>query len=405
MSRLAEAGFGSTLRALHVDHGLHPDSGLWAGKAAQHALSLGVECLVTAVDGRPRAGHSLEASARDARYAGLAKAMQDGEILLTAQHLDDQAETVLLQLFRGGGPAGLGAMPDLRAFGPGWLARPFLAISRSDLKVWAETAGLRWLEDPSNEDPSLDRVHLRRAVLPGIYARWPGARQTLARAAGHAREAAKLLDELAAIDRAGASGADWIEIAPLAELDNRRARNAIRGWLRAQEVPMPSEVRLHRVMDELVSGQVGGQGEVLWTGGGIRRWRGRLFAVGPLSPPPAGLLSWDVGKGPLSLPGDLGTLAVTPEPGGLDAALFRLPVTVGWRFGGERLRLRTDGPSRTLKNLFREAGIRPWMRGRIPLIYAGQQLIAAGDLFIAAGNTRGTGPGLALSWTEHPALY
>jgi len=403
-SRLAHAGFGAALRAIHVDHGLHPESARWARQARQRARALGVECVVIAVDGRPPAGHSREAAARDARYAGLAAVMQDGEILLTAQHLDDQAETVLLQLLRGGGPAGFGAMPDVRAFGPGWLARPLLSTPRATLKAWAEAAGMSWFEDPSNQDLSLDRVHVRQVLLPGLYGRWPGARQTLARAAGHAREAAKLLDDLAAIDRAGTSAGDWIEIAPLAELGGSRARNAIRGWLRSQDMPMPSAVRLRRIANELVSGRVGGQGEVLWTGGGVRRWRGRLFAVGPLSPPPAGFLSWDTGKGPLSLPGELGTLSVRPEPGGLDEALFSLPVSVGWRSGGERLRLRAGGPSRTLKNLFREAGIRPWMRGRIPLIYSGKCLIAAGDLFVAAGNTGGNASGLAVSWTAHPPI-
>ena len=404
MNELAETGFGASLTAVHVDHGLHPESGSWAKKACRRARSLGVDCVVEAVDARPPAGESLEAAARAARYAVFADAMREDDVLLTAQHLDDQAETVLLQMFRGGGPAGMGAMPALRAFGPGWLARPLLTIPRESLREWAKAAQLAWLDDPSNQDLSLDRVYLRRTVWPLIQTRWPGARQTLARAAGHARDAAKLLDELAAVDRAGASAADWIEIGPLAELCDSRARNALRGWLRTQDMPMPSEVRLHRVINELVAGRVGGQGEVLWTGGGVRRWRGRLFAVGPLSPLPPDPLRWDARAGPLCLPGDLGRLSLVPGQGGLDATLFAGPVTVAWRYGGERLRLRTGGPSRTLKNLLREAGIRPWMRGRIPLVYSGPNLIAAGDLFVAAGHTAGSGPGLFLSWSDHPRI-
>src|SRR5579863_6537617 len=149
------------LRAVHVDHGLHPNSSAWSEHCRAFAQRCGVPITVmkaSIVRGR---GASLEAAAREARYALLSQTLGAGECLLTAHQADDQLETVLLQLFRGAGLAGLAAMPERAPFGRGWLLRPLLSRSRAELTQWARKARLSWIEDESNAEERFDRNYLR----------------------------------------------------------------------------------------------------------------------------------------------------------------------------------------------------------------------------------------------------
>jgi tRNA(Ile)-lysidine synthase len=176
--RRRRCGFG--LRAIHVNHQLHRDAARWAGQALVTAARLQVPASVLTVDVAV-AGRSLEAAAREARYAALAAALAPGEHLLTAHHEEDQLETVLLQLLRGAGVAGLAAMPPRAAFAGGWLLRPLLGQSRAGLRAWLSRQELPWIEDPANADLRFDRNYLRAEILPRLQARWPAAARTVAR--------------------------------------------------------------------------------------------------------------------------------------------------------------------------------------------------------------------------------
>ncbi|HEV2287260.1 MAG TPA: tRNA lysidine(34) synthetase TilS, partial [Steroidobacteraceae bacterium] len=187
-----QSGKLGALRALHVDHGLHPDSAAWAARAVAAARGLGVPCGVLDAKVARGRGDSLEARAREARYRLFEAALRPGEVLLSAHHEDDQLETVLLMLLRGAGVAGLAAMPELVRFGPGLLVRPLLSRSRAALAAFVRAAGLPHLEDPSNLDERLDRNYLRRRVLPALRERWPAAAATVSRSARHAAEAGRL---------------------------------------------------------------------------------------------------------------------------------------------------------------------------------------------------------------------
>ncbi|MEP6998324.1 MAG: tRNA lysidine(34) synthetase TilS, partial [Betaproteobacteria bacterium] len=189
--------FALHLSALHVDHRLSPRSERWAQFCAEACAARGVPLTVHRVDVARRAGQSLEAVARAARYAKLLGANID--IVALAHHADDQAETILLQLLRGAGPAGLAAMPRYRArsaSGPA-LLRPLLELPRAALAAYANARGLAWVDDESNEDRRHKRNLLRLSVAPLLAQAFPGYPTVLARAAGHQAEAAALLDELA----------------------------------------------------------------------------------------------------------------------------------------------------------------------------------------------------------------
>ena len=182
------------LWAVHIDHGLHPDSGRWGEHCRVTCEDLAIPLLGRRVEVQPGRGESLEAVARAARYGEFSALLAPGDLLLTAHHQDDQAETLLLALIRGSGVHGLAAMP--RGGGPGaWPAGPPPAGPRArPLEHYARTLGLTWLEDPTNREPAMDRNYLRNLVLPLMRERWPAVSATLARSAAHCAEAAVLVD-------------------------------------------------------------------------------------------------------------------------------------------------------------------------------------------------------------------
>ncbi|MGB8326526.1 MAG: tRNA lysidine(34) synthetase TilS, partial [Steroidobacteraceae bacterium] len=242
---------GLALRALYVDHGLLPQSPAWGRFCRRFASGLGVSCGVRRARIPRLRGASLEARARDERYRLLSAALRPGETLVTAQHEDDQAETLLLQLLRGAGIAGLAAMPASMPIGRRTLVRPLLGFPRAALEDWARMQGLAWVDDESNADERFDRNFLRRQILPRLRERWPAAPRTIARAAANLAAAKSLLADLADLDLAGIQAGETLAVAGLRHLGADRQRNAVRRWLEARGLPRPERAQLERIVGEL----------------------------------------------------------------------------------------------------------------------------------------------------------
>ena len=419
----ALAALHTRVRAIHVNHGIHPNAGKWASHCRAFARSLGVPIKVLTTKVVRTKGVSLEAAARDARYGLLEKHLEPGEILLTGHHEDDQLETVLLQLFRGSGLAGLAAMrelaplagsQDLRAsscteshrdlhqsrtpHGP-LLARPLLPWSREQLVAWAQTKELTWIEDDTNEDQSLDRNYLRRTVLPLIRGRWPGVGSSVARSARHAAEGQKLLDEIARKDVARAADGASLNVGALRALPPARRRNALRFWIARSGHKLPDTRRLEEISGALLDARPDAKPQVSWGEVSAHR-EGGLLTLLPRPAPARGdvgvaqaeaLWDWRAQRrwSLTSSPGALELRAEAKGPIDLDA--LPSPLTVRARRGGERLRLQRGGPSRTLKNLLQEAHVPVTERAMLPLLFAGEQLLVAGDLWINAAVQAGPG--------------
>ncbi|WP_051747971.1 tRNA lysidine(34) synthetase TilS [Nevskia soli] len=355
------------LRAVHIHHGLQALADEWAEKCARFSATLGVsfELLKVQIDGLDPAGP--EAAARDARYEALRGLMQPGDCLATAHHRSDQAETVLLRLLRGSGVQGLSAMRVLRPFPPGWLWRPFLELPREQLYGYAQEHGLRWIEDPHNRDPRYSRSWLRSELTPLLRERFPQVEESLARTARLSAEASILLDELAVQDLAQAGQGEALGVSALLALSAPRRHNLLRYWLRRQGFEMPAADMLDRVEREVLAAAEDAEPLLVWAGCELRRYRDRLYAMAPLPPPPAvdTPLAWTSEQ--LGLPPGCGLLRlpVAPPPG----------LSVRFMRGGERFRPAQGAYSRTLKNLFQEAGVPPWVRLRTPLVEAGGELI------------------------------
>ena len=199
----------------YVNHGLHQDSGRWGDHCEAIARSLNVEIERLAVDVMTDAGKGTEAAARTARYDVLRSLIQEGDWLLSAHHKDDQAETLLLNLMRGSGPSGLAGIGEVQPFSAGWLVRPLLPFSQSELRNYATQHELNWVDDPSNEDRQFDRNYLRHEILPRLEERWPEVSDRLLQSAVLAREAATMLDQLADDD---------LQALPIARIDSHLTR-------------------------------------------------------------------------------------------------------------------------------------------------------------------------------------
>lgn len=392
------------LGAVHVNHGLQSGAAAWDEHCRAVCAALDLPCVVLRVDARAAAGESPEAAARVARYAALKRWLPRGDCLLTAQHRDDQAETLLLQLLRGGGVKGLAAMPRSTSFGSGQLLRPLLECTHQALIDYALANHLNWVDDPSNQDVSLDRNFLRHHVLPALRRRWPAFSATFSRSARHCAEAARILEGLAGedLERVAAAPHDALPVSGLLVLSPQRRRNLLRHWLAQRGAAVPSEAVLTRIGSDILGSRPDAEGCVRWGAWELRRYRDRLHLLGqrPASDHPE-TIAWAPAT-VLELPGDDGVLSARRGMGtGVRAAAFEdgAAASVRWRCGGERCRPVGRRHHHALKKLFQERGIPPWERRRIPLVYIGEELAAVADLWVC--EPFGAGPaeaGYAIHW-------
>ncbi|WP_419711754.1 tRNA lysidine(34) synthetase TilS [Pseudomonas sp. NFX224] len=390
LAHLAKAQPLPPLCAIHVHHGLQAAADAWPDHCRSQCEALGISLRVVRVQVQP--GASLERAAREARYAAFNQFTQANEVLLTAQHRDDQAETLLFRLLRGAGVRGLSGMPRQRPLGGGHLLRPLLDVTRAELEAYASENHLSWIEDPSNQDRQYSRNYLRHQVFPVLSERWPQAMATMARSAAHLSEAQGLLDDLAQIDLSQAgtpSDFDWLglpslELAALAKLSAARQRNALSHWLEPRtRLPVSDHwsgwedlrdaTGDARPIWRLADGELHrAGGRIWWSSGG---WLKPLVAAG----------HWPDPALPLALP-DNGVVTLTGQiPDG--------PLQIRYREGGEVMDLPGRG-HRDLKRLLNERGVPQFVRGRLPLLFKGEHLLAVSNL-------QGLDGGAAGGWNLH----
>jgi len=391
---------GFSLRAIHVDHGISPNAPTWAEFCERLCRESGVPLQVVKVDVARDGELGLEGEARRARYEAFAGV--EADLLVLAQHRDDQAETLLLQLLRGSGLRGMAAMPRARSLVGTRMRvlRPLLDVSREEIEAYARERGLAWVEDESNADTVRRRNFLRREVLPLVERQFPAARELMARAAGHLAEAVELVDAQARLDREHAGG-EQIDLPRLLELGEARAKNVLRHLCEERGVAAPSAAKLGELLRQLASARQDAAVSVPLSGWSFRRYRDRLYLEPPRgAPEPEMREPWN-GESSLPLLALGGVLRFKPEEGrGLSVARLRsAPVTVRLRKGGERLQPNCRRPRRTLKNLLQERGVPPWRRERLPLVYCGDRLVSVPGVGDECEYQAASGEaGLIVSW-------
>jgi tRNA(Ile)-lysidine synthase len=365
------------LRAMHIDHGLHPESAQWAAHCRAFCAALGLACDMHVARVDRSAGIGLEAAARHARYAIFAEYLHADERLVFGHHQDDQVETVLLKLLRGAGPEGLGGMRAERPLGRGTIWRPLLETPRQVLRDYVTVHDLACIHDPSNDDRQLARNHLRHEVIPLLKSHWPHAAISVTHSALLCRAAADTLQQ------------DWLvalEILRDVETNSLDARgwlalpSALRDpllahWLHAQGLSAPTTAQRQQIERQCTS-QDGQLPCIQWPGAEVHVWKNRLWAMAPAKSFGDSMdVPWHGET--LNLP-DGGSLTLEP------ATTLPIALNVRSRRGGERIKPDGDAHTRELRALFQTGAIPPWQRGACPLLYEGDELIAVADRWLSA---------------------
>ncbi len=395
---------GVALHAFHIHHGLSPNADTWEAHCAAQCQALGVPFTGRRVTLEDR--KSVEASARQVRYAALGQMCREQGVtlLLTAHHLDDQAETVLLQLARGAGPAGLSGMdasnhaPALMGSSDIVLGRPLLQASRAQLEAYALEHALFHIDDESNADTRLARNALRHTVMPALARAFPGYQERFARSAAHAQAAQRLLTELAQQDLQaclhrgddGQADGGGLDVEALRALSADRRNNLLRHWFAVTGIRIPSASWLAEMTTQLLEARDDANLLVTHPDREVRRYRGRLY-LDPKRRELAGTredifedapfqhFQWQ-GEASIAFPDYGGTLHFDPAEEGIAGEWLRTQLlTISFRRGGERLKLAPNRPTRGLKQHYQALDIPSWERGRLPVVgIPGQLLFAAG---------------------------
>ena len=363
LHQLKNEAAGVRLRAIHVHHGLSPNADAWTAFCRKLCKRLQVPLAVEYVSVKKKS-KGLEAAAREARYAAFRHARAD--IIALAHNLDDQAETVLMNLLRGAGVRGASGMPEHARFGDKTIWRPFLALSRKKIEAYARKHKLDWIEDESNANEALTRNFIRHSVGPLIERKFPQWKESLARAAKHFSKKEIGKEDL------------------------------LRHYLHSKGLKAPSEARLIEMLKQLSTGSA--RTELVHDGAVLRTYRGKVFLDAELSSA-FSPQEWS-GESRLKLP-QLGGELRFRKARGEGIALEHKPLSVRLRAGGERLQPDPKRPRRTLKNLFQEAGVPPWERERLPLLFSGEELVWVPGLGIDARFQAPTGAdGLVPEWRK-----
>jgi tRNA(Ile)-lysidine synthase len=367
------------IRAIHINHGLQPLATDWEKWCIDYCAQLDVPIETISLNLNINSGESIEAMARAGRYQAIAKSLQADEVLLTAHHQDDQAETMLIQLCRGAGIDGLAAMPECTKSANSMHIRPLLNSTRSDLEEYAAHYKLDYIEDPSNLDSRFDRNFFRHHIMPVLKKRWSNISSVIARAAKHQAEAKHLLAEYLEDDLISCSGTrvDTLSINKLKQFSQARSKALIRFQIQKKGFQAPSKKKLEHIISDVLDAQVDATPCVHWAGVEIRRYQDDLYVMASLQAHDTSqIIDWDIQK-PLPLL-SLNRILKFEDIADINPSLLEQGdnIQVRFRQGGESIYSERRKRTLALKKLFQESHIPPWERDRIPLIYRGDKLIA-----------------------------
>lgn len=364
--------------AVHVNHGVHPESNRWSLHCQSIAKTLGVRCRTFDVPGSLLSGRSDEGTLRKARYQLLEPLLKPGDFLLTAHHLEDVAESVLLAALRGGSCHELAGISAQRPLGQGMLCRPWLTLEKSRLTDLLTEVTLSIIEDPSNNDPKIRRSFIRQQVLPRVRKSWPNATALLAATATRQASAATALNEL--LDQHLSTENDEVlESARLDSLSEPTQVLLVQRWLSRHQLPLPTSKNIVQLLKQRKQSAHGRLPQLQLSGGSVRCYRRNLYLVTSNAVPggndPAPFqTNWDCVE-PLNLPGGLTITCSTPERFGT------LKVQMGPR--QQTVQRAGEEGHRQLRKLYQSLGIPPWVRSQTPLMFEATQLIQIGHYWRA----------------------
>lgn len=372
------------LHAIHIHHGLNQAADSWQQHVERFCFKNKIPLEVVKVEIKAK-GESIEAKAREARYEAFKKRIDKNSALLLAHHQDDQAETLLLQLFRGAGIKGLASMPQFCTFSKGFLFRPLLNYSRNEILAYAIAENLNWIDDDSNDNTRFDRNYLRKQIMPLLKARWPTIDKTLARSANLCAEANHLLQQRIkdSLQSCLKKEPFQLSISELKKFSEFEQSEILRAWFQQLNIAIPNKKHMQQISN-LISAKQSANPLVCWKDVELTRYRNTLFlfvakAKGRSAAPTSNsekvsthfVLCSPYKKIQLKN----GQQLIGKEKLGGGIALNKISeqeLSISFR----------NENGKRLKKIFQHYGIPPWQRSNIPLIFLKDKLIAVIDVWI-----------------------
>lgn len=388
------------LHAMHVHHGLSSNADAWACFCTQQCQLLNVPIEIARVQVDKDSKLGIEAAARQLRYEALFDFNGNGfapDFIVTAHHQDDQAETLLLQLFRGAGVKGLSSMATVDASRR--LMRPLLDVSRQTLQEYAAQHNIPWCDDESNDNTQYERNFVRHSLMSVLENRYPSVKSVLARTASHLAEANDLLDTLAKVDANSLMQNNSLCLQGLTALELPRAKNLLRWWFSISKLAMPTSEHLTEIIQQLFNAKPDANIHIQLQNLCLKRYQHRAYLCTACATETFDMV-WN-GESHLILPngGQLHFKQVIGSGLALKHGMTKLRVTN--RDGGERFKPNVLRPTRTLKHLLQEANIPPWQREHLPLVYWHDTLAFVPNIGIAHElQASENEPGLEITWLD-----
>ncbi|WP_444994721.1 tRNA lysidine(34) synthetase TilS [Aliikangiella sp. IMCC44359] len=381
--RLRELKLVTDIKAVHVNHGLQADANNWQKYCHQFCNKHNVQLLTNKLNLGESCQSNIEGLAREGRYQFFKSVLQNRQCLLMAHHVDDQAETLLFRLLRGCGISGASAMPEKRELGQGFLLRPFLEVSKNEIKQYAQLMKLKWIEDPSNQSSDFDRNFLRLQILPLLREKWPSCSETFSRFSRLAREQSLLLTEIAQEDYASCEVARGkLCVVKLKLLSPVRCKNLLHFWGNLNGVASPSNKEIEELLKQINSSHHNAI-DITFAGCRAKRFANQLMLAAKNQPDAQfDECEWHNILKPIILSNGLKVTALSSNQPGLRFPMNDEKVKVIRRCGGERCLPEYRNKTTELKKIYQELRVPDWERKWLPIIYYNNKIAAVPGVFI-----------------------
>ena len=392
----------SNIKAIHVNHGLNDSCEEWESFCRRICSAYNVDLQVKNLEGLQKGSdHYSEGFLRTERYREFESVLNPDSVLLLAHHQDDQIETLLLRLNRGSGMRGLSGIPKRRSLGEGSIYRPLLNFDRNSISEFAKKEGLKWIEDSSNAETCIDRNFLRSEVLPKIESRWPNYREswykslTLINEACLAEEKQAQQDIVCLTHRSSES----IDLTELVKLSPKRQRGVLKYWCLANKNVELGWNKLHQIVSEFLPAAIKTSTHFKIGVYKLSSFQGALHIV-PTEELELLGCTWDLKESDEIALKNNGVLKAKEVGSGGFSLKPNSLLDIKYRKGGEVLKT-AEGRSKTLKKILQEAGVQPWERARIPLVYQQEELISVVGICVCQKAQASHGQkGYSITWLK-----
>lgn len=398
------------LIAVHINHGLSANAQSWVEHCQSFCDNVSVPLYVHVVR-LDTEKESIEQVARKARYDIFENYLSSSSsVVLTAHHLQDQIETVLMRLFEGAGLKGLSGIPSVRRHAKGEIFRPFLQLSPNDIDEYVAQFQLSFIQDESNLDTAYHRNYIRQNILPLVYEKWPQVLSSVESSrefivASQSVEADLSASQLNTVQHSVQScnhkNYKVIELIKLKQIDKRYWHTILRSFIGNHEQVMPRQTKMVEYLRQLTFAQsehdIAGEFKYYQ----LRYYNGLIYLLTGNDISSVDYFEEVLMKfsktNPVNLLPDKTIIKAVFDKSSACDEIFEF--TIKQRQGGERY-ISNQGQSREVKKLLNEYKIEPWLRDRIPFVYYQGQLVSIPGVWILPDLRVGSGEFINFIWSD-----